>query len=214
MVMLMISAAYLPPPSTSERSQEANNVVTPKNNDTAKTVGLDNPETSGASAKPLGSYSIQPSGTESKGHDNSMEKLGVGDFKWIPVSRNVQVEELDCLFLVHAPDKGEHYAAWYMKPRDFTFLVAPSPHEMYMTLSFFPERIRDAETNAKNWKKEVQKYPGTTYLFGPGADKSAQELFNADPVNAAKTEKGPVSVTFDFATRSFQTNYHDRHSQS
>ncbi|MGI2028211.1 hypothetical protein [Endozoicomonas acroporae] len=213
----MIHSYCLPTSSTSDLPGifQESNAVTHENVDTSKTVGLDKPETHGAPAKPLAAYSIESSDDEFEGDGNGILKLKTGDYEWVTMNRNVQAVKLGGgLFLVHVPDKGEHYAAWYMKPRDFTFLVDPSPYEMFMTLSFFPERIRDAEINANNWKEEVQKYPGTTYLCGPGADESAQELFNADPVNTAKTEKGPVSVTFNFATRSFHTNYHDRHSQS
>ena len=208
----MIPSSFLPTPSASdlpELSQETN-AVNPKNNvHTAKTVGLDNPETRAVPAKPLVAYSIESSSSddEFEGDDNGILKLETGDYEWVSMNRNVQAVELDgSLCLVHVPDNGKSYVAWHMEPGDFTFLLNPNPQATGLAMIFFPEVIRAAETHADCWKEEVQKNPGTTYLCGPVPDESAQNFFNVDPVNVTRIEKGPVSVTFDIATRSFHTN--------
>ncbi|WP_257295390.1 hypothetical protein [Endozoicomonas sp. YOMI1] len=210
----MIPSSSLPTPSTLDLPElfQETNVVTPKNVDTAKTVGLDNPETHGAPAKPLVAYSIESSDDEFEGDDNGILKLETVGYQWVTINRNVQAVELDgSLCLVHVPDNGKGYVAWHMEALDFNFLLNPNPRFSTMaTMLLCPELPRVAETKANHWKEEVQKNPGTTYLCGPVADEPAQNFFNVDPVNVVRTEKGPVSVTFDIATRSFHTNYHGR----
>ncbi|WP_422450493.1 hypothetical protein [Endozoicomonas sp. ALB091] len=203
----MIPSSSLPAPSTPdlpEISQETN-AVTPENVGTAKTVGLDNPENHGAAAKPLAAYSIESSDDESEGGGNGILKLETGDYEWVTINRNIQAVDMDgSLCLVHVPDDGRGYVAWHMEPPDVTFLLNPTRRAM--AAIFFPEEIRAAENHAGYWQEEVQRKPGTTYLCGPVADGSAQNFFNVDPANVLRTEEGPVSVTFDIATRSFHTN--------
>ncbi|MBO9481155.1 hypothetical protein [Salinisphaera sp. G21_0] len=193
-------------PDLPEIPQETN-AGTPENVGTAKTVGLDNPENHGAAAKPLVAYSIESSDDESEGDGNGILKLEAGDYERVTINKNVQAVDMNgSLCLIHVPDNAKIYIAWHMEPGDLTFLASPNPQAMAMAMKFFPEVIRAAEAHTDYWKNEVQKYPGTTYLCGPVADELAQNFFNVDPANVVRTEKGPVSVTFDIATRSFHTN--------
>lgn len=207
----MIHFSCLPTSSTSDLPGifQESNAVTPENVDTAKTVGLDKPETHGAPAKPLAAYSIESSDDEFEGDGNGILKLKTGNYEWVTMNRNVQAVELDgsSLCLVHVPDNGNGYLAWHMESGDLNFLLNPNSRLSIMLLMMHcPELPCVAETHANHWKKEVQRNPGTTYLCGPVADESAQNFFNVDPANVLRTEKGPVSVTFDIATRSFHTN--------
>lgn len=170
--------------------------------DTHKTIGLDNPEVHGAAAKPLDLYSIKSSDDESEGNDNGILSLGTDDRSLVDMNENVQAVGLvGCLFLVHVPDQGEQYDAWHIAGMDLCNLLNPQMRSIFQMLS--PVEVRASDSRADDWKKSVQENPGTTYLCGPNADDLARDFFNIDPENVTRTEKGPVSVTFDIATRSF-----------
>ncbi|MBO9494446.1 hypothetical protein J7438_10155 [Thalassotalea sp. G20_0] len=212
----MNPVSYLPPSSTSELSQETN-AVTPKHVDEAKTIGLDNPETCTASAKPLAAYSIDSSDDEFEGDDNGILKLKTDNYQWVAMNRNAQAVGRISLCLVHVPDDGRGYLAWHMDPGDLNFILNPNTQlPIMLMMEYCPSLIIAPKSHAHHWKENVQINPGTTYLCGPDADEyeSVQDFFNVDPANVVRTEKDPVSVTFDIATRSFHTNYHGRHSQS
>ncbi|USE36117.1 hypothetical protein [Endozoicomonas sp. SCSIO W0465] len=173
------------------------------NADTHKTPGLDNPQTDSPEAKPLGAYSIFQSSHEY--NDAGIKTLGTDDRSLIEMDRNVQaVCLINCLFLVHVPDDGEFYDVWHISGADLCHLLNP---EMRAMMNWYcPLEVQGCDGRAKDWKEAVQENPGTTYLAGPNADDQVRDFFNIDASNVVKTEKGPVSITFDIATRTFQIN--------
>ena len=169
--------------------------------DTHKTIGFDNPEIHGAAAKPLDLYAINSSDDESEVNDGILT-LETGDRSWVDMNENVKAVSLDrCLCLVHVPDKGKTYLAWHIAGMDLCNLLNPEIRNMASRIS--PIEVQASDSSAKFWKESVQKNPGTTYLCGPNADDLVRDFFKVDPENVTRTEKGPVSVTFDIATRRF-----------
>lgn len=157
--------------------------------DTKKTIGLDNPEAHRAAAKPLQGYYISSFYED----ENGILTVETDDRSLIDKNKNVQAVRLfHCLFLVHVPDKGEQYVAWHITGADLHCLINRA------------SRDSGADAKADDWKKSVQDNPGTTYLCGPEADDLARDFFNVNPENVHQTEKGPVSVLFNIATRSFK----------
>ena len=185
------------PPTAPELPGSSKNTAV----DTHKTIGLDNSEIHGAAAKPLDLYSINSSDDESEVNDGILT-LGPDDRSWVDMNVNVKAVSLDgCLCLVHVPDKGKTYVAWHITGMDLCNLLNPEMRRMSRRVS--PIELEASDSSADDWKKSVQKNPGTTYLCGPNADDQARDFFNIDPENVTRTEKGPVSVTFDIATRRF-----------
>ncbi|WP_448216174.1 hypothetical protein [Endozoicomonas sp. 2B-B] len=185
--------------------------------DAQKTSGLDNPTSHGA-ARPLASYSIESSDDESEDSDDDFSKLldeylegsksGIlklfsDDREWVDMDKNVQALRLvNSLFLVHVPDQGQAYKAWYISGMDLHNIFKPELRDILGVNSRLEAEASD--DRVKTWKEFVQETPGTSYLCGPNADDKVRDFFDVDPVNVTKTKKGPVTVTFDIATRSFQ----------
>ena len=178
---------------------------------TVCTRTLDNPETDASEAKPLSSYSIESTDDESvdEGDGTGILKLGTDDRSLVRMDKNVQALRLvNCLFLIHVPEKGERYNAWHIAGMDLCNLLNIKLRLIMFSVGYngFIE-VEAADGKAEDWKEWVQENPGTTYLCGPNADEQAREFFNVDPVNVTRTEQGPVTVTFDIATRSFHMKY-------
>lgn len=168
-----------------------------------KTDGLDSG--SAHTTRTLSQFDVT---IDSQSDDIELLELGTDDWYPVDINRNVRaIGIIGCLFLVHVPDEGETYDAWHIAGMDLVNLLNQEMRSMLLAMGPYGVReVNASDRRAQVWKETVQENPGTTYLCGPNTDEQAREFFNIDTANVTKTEKGPISVTFDISTRTFHTD--------
>lgn len=178
-----------------------------KNTGMHKTTGLNYPVAGSATAKPIETYSVH----SLRGGDMEIVELGTDNSQLVEMDRNAKAIGLvGCLFLVHVPDKGETYEAWHISRMDLCHLLNQKIRAETLSFGHYGRmEVEACDVRAESWKSAVLENPGTTYLCGPNADEQAHEFFNVDTANVTRTEAGPVSVTFDLASRSFHVDKAD-----